>query len=273
MNQPEGDKVWYVTREGQQFGPVSMDDLKFEAERGELNPRLDMAWKDGMEEWIPAGQIEGLFKKDTAAEEAERLKNAPPVAAAQAGGKPSQGDIDDYFHESKEYTEGTSRGGYIFICYILPIILGVGFVFGSKFLEPAIGEKMMPIVVIVLALVYLVLAIAATLNRFLNLGMSRWWFFGLIVPFLNYWLGYRLFACPAGYKEHNRLGGAGWFLAVVYWLPLLAAVGFGVFAAVKGPEAMQSMMEDGLTKMGIDIKEFQKPATEETPDEPAPSPY
>ena len=273
MNQPEGDKVWYVTREGKQFGPVSIDDLKFEAERGELNPRLDMAWKDGMEEWIPAGRIEGLFEKNSEAEAAEIKKEAPPVAAAQAGGKPSDGDMDEYLAEEKEYTDGTSRGGYIFICYILPVIIGVGLGFGMEFLVSAIGEKMAPIAILVLMIVVLLLIISTTLNRFLNLGMSRWWFFGLIVPFLNYWLGYRLFACPAGYVEHKKLGGAGWFLTVIYWLPLLAAAGIGVFVAVKGPEAIQTMMEDGLTKMGVDIEEFQKQAPEETPEDAAPSPY
>ena len=271
MSQPEGDKVWYVTREGKQFGPVSIEDLKFEAERGELNPRLDMAWREGMEEWIPAGRVEGLFEKNPEAEAAEIKKEAPP----EAGSKKDAVDLDGYFPaEEKEYTEGTSRGGYIFICYILPVLIGVGFGFGFKYLESALGEKIAPIASLVLMLVIFLLVISTVLNRFLNLGMSRWWFFGLFVPLLNIWIGYRLFACPAGYVEHKKLGGAGWFLAMVYWLPLFAAIGLGVFAGIKGPEASQKMLEDYLTKMGVDLEELQKPSSEEkAPEEANPSRY
>lgn len=229
-----------MTREGVQFGPVSIDDLNFEAERGGLDPELVTAWKEGMDKWIPVGQIGGFFKNNTESEE--------------------------------EYSKGTSRGGYIFICYFLPVIVGVGVIFGAEFVKANLDEKVMPIAMLALMTVVIFLMISATLNRFINLGMSRRWFFGLLVPFLNNWLGYRLFACPAGYAEHKKLGGAGWFLAVIYWLPLLVAVGFGVFASLQSPESMRNMMEDGFKKMGVDIENFQKKGGEQSPQEPAPSP-
>eukprot|EP00903_Cladosiphon_okamuranus_P003570 g3568.t1 len=80
MEDPSLTKEWFVTHNGQQFGPVSLDDLKYEAERGELNPRLDMVWKNGMEDWIPSGDIEGLFEKNELAEKEEKKKEE---AAAQ----------------------------------------------------------------------------------------------------------------------------------------------------------------------------------------------
>lgn len=260
MNHSGNEKVWYVTREGKRFGPFTFYDLKLKVKRGELNPRLDMAWKDGMDDWIPTGKIEGLFEKNAEAEAAEIKREAPPVVTTQS--KNAHGDA--YLGtNAKEYTEGTSRRGYIFICYIFPVIVGAGLAFGMDFMEANLGEKLFPIVLLVLLVVVFVIIISATLDRFLNLGMSRWWFFGLLVPLLNSWLGYRLFACPAGYAEHKKLGGAGWVLAFVYWLPVFAMIGYGVLAGLKGPEAAQSMMQDGLTKMGVDVEKFQKKTPEE----------
>jgi hypothetical protein len=47
---------WYFAKNGQQFGPVSEADLQQRAASGELRPE-DMAWKDGMAEWKPAGSL------------------------------------------------------------------------------------------------------------------------------------------------------------------------------------------------------------------------
>lgn len=259
-----------MTHAGEQFGPVSIDDLKFEVERGELNPRLDMVWKEGMEDWIPAGKVEGLFEKNVEAEEKEKAKEAPPVVAPVSEVGKKQAKKEQVGPER----EGTNRMGFIFFCYIFPVIWFVGVVLGAEFLKGQVGPDIFGPITIVLFLLPLVVGIAATLKRFQNLAMTRLWFFGLIVPFLNYWLGYRLFACPAGYAEHKKLGGAGWFLAIIYWLPFLAIAGFGVFAGLKGPEATQTMMEDGLKKMGVDIEELQKKASEEESSEEAkPSRY
>ncbi|MFK7850491.1 MAG: GYF domain-containing protein [Akkermansiaceae bacterium] len=270
MSEAEGLKEWYVTREGKQYGPVSLNDLKAEAKSGELNPRLDMIWKEGMEEWKSAGKVDGIFEKNAEAEAEEIRKATPPPAPTPKSERATASEMEEYLHEENEYTEGTSRGGYIFICYILPLIIAGGLIFGSAHLQGLVGEKWLPIAQLAVVLIIFIFMISVTLNRFLNLGMTRLWFLGLIVPFLNYWLGYRLFACPAGYAEHKKLGGLGWFLAFVYWLPLLAAIGLGVFAGMKGPEAMQKMMEDGLTKMGVDIEELQKNAAEEAPEESTP---
>jgi hypothetical protein len=60
--------------------------------------------------------------------------------------------------------------------------------------------------------------------RLMNLGMSRWWFFANFVPILNLWIGYRCFACPAGYALHKKLDGAGVALAILYWLLMVLTV-------------------------------------------------
>lgn len=53
-------KEWYYTCNSEQVGPVSAADLKRLASTGQL-AHSDLIWKEGWEEWKPAGAIKGLF--------------------------------------------------------------------------------------------------------------------------------------------------------------------------------------------------------------------
>jgi len=227
-------KEWYVTHEGQQFGPVSIDDLKFEAERGELNPRVDMVWKEGMEDWIPSGQIEGLFEKNTEAEEQEKAKETVAVTEFQ----PEESKKKRMLLHGK--WGGVKRSTFIFLCYIFPFlwIIGIGFLAGK--MQGEIEADLLGKVTMAATFLPAILCLIMIFRRFQNLGMSMAWFFGLIVPFLNMWLGYRLFACPEGYAVHKKLDGIGWVLAVLYWLPVVLAIVFVVFAAVTLTQAAET---------------------------------
>jgi hypothetical protein len=100
----------------------------------------------------------------------------------------------------------------------------------------------------VLSLVPFILLIAASLQRFQNLGMSRIWFFGLFAPLLNLWVWYRLFACPPGYAYHKKLDPLGWVLAVLHWGSLLLVVAAFGFAAYMLTQAG----EDDPTRVAIE---------------------
>jgi uncharacterized membrane protein YhaH (DUF805 family) len=92
-------------------------------------------------------------------------------------------------------------------------------------------------------------SVSLALRRFANLGMSGWWLLGSLVPILNWWVGYRLFACPPGYAMHKKMDGAGIALAILYWLGV--ALGLAVFAlfvvvligAAGSPEFQQKLKE------------------------------
>jgi len=58
MNEP-----WYYSRDRVRAGPVSGSELKRMAMSGELSP-MDMVWKQGMTNWVPAGKTKGLFKSE-----------------------------------------------------------------------------------------------------------------------------------------------------------------------------------------------------------------
>lgn len=233
MEETQTAKEWFVTHEGKQFGPVSIDDLKFEVERGELNPRLDMVWKDGMEDWIPAGEIEGLFERNDEAKEAEEKKE---TAFTEYTPEPSDEEKKRIMGE----WPGVGRGTFFFVCYIFPILCGLGIGFGVGFLEGKVEPNILGIIGLLFGLLPLILAIVVTLKRFQNLGMSRGWFFGLFAPILNLWVWFRLLACPHGYAESKKLDGIGWLLAILYWGSILLTTTAIVFVAVvltqSGPE-------------------------------------
>jgi len=228
-------KGWFVTHEGKQFGPVSIDDLRFEAERGELSPKHDVVWKKGMEGWIPAGQVEGLFEQN---EEAQENEDQSAFA---------------------EEWPGAGRAALILLCFVFPFFWGFCLVLGTAYLQGKIAGNTLMLGDIGLGLVPVVLAITATLMRFRNLGMNRAWFLGLFVPILNLWVGFRIFSCPEGYAKHREMDGIGWVLAFIYWVSVLlaaAATGFVSFVLTQsGPDDHYRVMIENFTRH---IQELRK---------------
>jgi len=51
---------WHYSINGNQSGPVSSSELKQFASSGKLS-QTDLIWKDGMQDWVPAGKVKGLF--------------------------------------------------------------------------------------------------------------------------------------------------------------------------------------------------------------------
>lgn len=52
---------WYYAKDGQQNGPVSFEKLRDLAASGMLDPSKDLVWNATMKDWVPAGQVEGIF--------------------------------------------------------------------------------------------------------------------------------------------------------------------------------------------------------------------
>jgi serine/threonine protein kinase len=57
---------WFYSRGGQQFGPVSAEQLKQLAASRQLAP-TDLLWKEGMKDWAQARIVRGLFPQEAAA--------------------------------------------------------------------------------------------------------------------------------------------------------------------------------------------------------------
>ena len=71
---------WYYTNNGQQAPvPVSAAQLKQLATSNQLQP-TDLVWQDGMENWMPASSIKGLFGGPTRPAIEQPALVEPPVA-------------------------------------------------------------------------------------------------------------------------------------------------------------------------------------------------
>ncbi|MCX6874413.1 MAG: DUF4339 domain-containing protein [Verrucomicrobia bacterium] len=212
MNELPQD-AWFYSRQGERLGPVTLAELRVKAQEGGLNPRLDLVWTQGMPDWQPAGEIDSLFER--------RVSEAPPAANPYT---PPQADSSgEMMHRQGEWP-GVRRRGYLAATILLPMLwnvaLGLVPVFLGRPLDPALLQKASlggAVLLIGVGLYY-------GLQRFLNLGMSRWWYLGHFVPFLNLWVGYRCFACPAGYAYHKKMDGIGIALAILYWLMFVAVI-------------------------------------------------
>lgn len=266
-------KEWYVTHEGKQFGPVSLDDLKYEAERGELNPRLDMVWKAGMADWLPAGDLDAIFEKNKKAEEKEAASSSFSSAKSAEGEKDKKQAKDGAKKKERKKHEGkwggASRSAFIFLCYIFPIIWFFGVAYGATFLKGKLDENVLSMTTMGLFFVPVLICLVVVMQRFRNLGMTRAWFLGLLVPLLQIWLGYRLIACPEGYADHKKLDGIGWVLTVLYWLPFLGAILAGVFAAVvlsnAGPDDPYRVAIEGYIHKIEELRLAEEPVLDENP--------
>lgn len=221
MEEKDPTNGWFVTHEGKQYGPVAFEDLQFEKESGRLDPRLDLVWKKGMDQWIPAGELEGLYERNPARE--------PAAAADPFGNEAESLPIEP---RAIIHKPGLGRMKFILFGYVLPLLWIVGINLLVPHLTPKFPSGQLSVILGVLFLVPLLILLSVILSRFRNLGMSRAWFLGLPVPLLNFWLGFRLFACPENYALHKKLDGIGKILAVLYFLPVAAAICFAIFAAV-----------------------------------------
>ena len=224
MNDTPQD-AWFYSREGERIGPVTFADLQIKASEAALNPRLDMVWTHGMAEWKSAGEIEGLFERRNAPAPTESL--AP---AADPYSPPQQESPENFMAKEGEWP-GARRRSFLIATLIFPFVWAFGFAAAAPFLGGRFGPEIMGFAAIGMNFIPFIVGLYFGLQRLVNLGMSRWWYLGNFVPILNFWVGYRCFACPAGYAYHKKLDGAGVFLAIVYWL-LIAIVLLAVAAVI-----------------------------------------
>ena len=69
---------WYYAHNGQQNGPVSIEQLRELAASGSLKPQ-DLVWNQSMTDWIPAGGVNGIFSAPP---------TGSPIAPADSQGNP-----------------------------------------------------------------------------------------------------------------------------------------------------------------------------------------
>jgi hypothetical protein len=242
MNETPQD-AWFYSREGERIGPVTFADLRIKATEAGLNPRLDMVWTHGMPEWKPAGEIDGLFERRSAPETQEGVS-----ASADPYAPPEYESAEEMMGREGEWP-GARRRSFLAASLIFPFVWAIGFTYATPFLTTQFGPEIMKVVTPASNIVPFLIGLYFGLARLVNLGMSRWWYLGNFVPILNFWVGYRCFACPAGYAYHKKLDGIGILLAIIYWLMIaivliaLAAMIAMLFGLLGSPELREQIME------------------------------
>lgn len=103
---------WFYTKNGERFGPVSGQQLKELAAKGQLAP-ADLVWKEGMKQWLPAKNIKGLFDGVTA---------SPPASAQK---QPVETNPTP-----ERLTNGSRPNGLMPVLITQTVIAAIGFLFG-----------------------------------------------------------------------------------------------------------------------------------------------
>ena len=227
--------IWFYTCEGERLGPVRFEELREMAADSSLDPRLDMVWKQRMEAWIPAGQIDGLFERQNVPAESKKTF-APPAAPIF----PPRQSYRTAMTGNATWP-GARRRSFFLISLVFPFAWHHASAAISPFLIKQFGQVLMGQILPAAAFAPLVVLVWFGLKRLVNLGMSRWWCLAVFAPVLNLWVGYRCFACPPGYAYHKKLDGPGIALAILYWLVMLAAFVALLCGAIRSPALQEHL--------------------------------
>jgi hypothetical protein len=80
---------WFYARGGQQSGPVTWEQLGELARSGALDSVKDLVWTSTMKDWVPAGEVNGLFIASAA--ESPVVSPAPPADPSNPYAAPQSG--------------------------------------------------------------------------------------------------------------------------------------------------------------------------------------
>lgn len=229
------ESIWHFTIGGVRKGPASLEQVQDLLSKGRLDPEVDLVWKMGMDEWATVGSVPELAEVT--------VDKVPPVSPPPAQFKPlvvpevinpyeapnagaSTSELRAAMEERRGAYKGMGRFGY-FIMLLVPTWGMLIFFFLQPnhpvFHSGAADDASIIAPMLFLAIV-LVYCLYSRLSRLKNLGMSRWNLLWMFVPVMSLWIGYRMFACPAGYADHKQKDLIGKILTWVYFGPYLLAI-------------------------------------------------
>jgi len=99
-------------------------------------------------------------------------------------------------------------------------------------MQAAVIAAEIPIAALLILFPAIVGGIALAYQRCKNIGMNPWWSLGIMVPFLNIFVGLRCLAYPEGYEDHKTLDTpAKVILGILVTLLVLMSIAVAVFVA------------------------------------------
>jgi GYF domain 2 len=229
---------WFYSHKGERLGPVSFEDLRLKTHGNLLDPRLDLVWTEGMAEWKAAGEIKGLFERNAPPPQPREVI-APSIDPHRS---PVQESLMAQLGQDADWP-GMRRGTFLFAVLILPILISLASAMAAPLILAQFGKEIAIWVFLGISILPFVIAFYVHLERLANLGMTRWWYLGIFVPPVNFWICYRCVACPSGYAFHKKIDATGVLFALVYWLIVLgvAALVATAFGFIGTPELRQQI--------------------------------
>ena len=116
---------WFYAKNGSQQGPLSTDEIKSRIDMGEIGPS-DLAWCEGMSDWMPVGQIPQLkIEAPPAREDAPPPVFGAPTPAAtsspyQSPVSPAAAPAPGQLMPGQKQSQGLAIGSMV--CGILAFI-------------------------------------------------------------------------------------------------------------------------------------------------------
>ncbi|MCW1915242.1 GYF domain-containing protein [Luteolibacter sp. GHJ8] len=225
---------FYATPDGQKVGPVGFDYLIELSQSGRLDPRNDLVWSTALNDWEPAGEVEGLFERRAVKRDSDSLAGTETLSQT--------GEYNAAPIVSKGHPAGVGRVGFLMGAIVVPMAIALGWGMVTGYILPYAPESVKPYLPMMALPLANLLSLVTTIKRLQNVGMSGWWFFGFFIPLLNFWLLYRCIACPPGYAVVKKLGAMGILLAILYWGSLVA---FGSLLALGALGSLGELKSSG----------------------------
>ncbi|HEY4310048.1 MAG TPA: DUF805 domain-containing protein [Pirellulales bacterium] len=198
---------WFYSQGGNRVGPVSAAQLRQFAESGTITPD-DWVWKQGMQDWIPARRINGLFPQPAdLSVMSEEPRHVGAMAAPAQGSAPAPGNQPEgfgfqwYLVVWKKFADPSGRARrmeywtFLLFHYIVIILLMIA---GRM----ANGSSM---IVNLYALAAIVPTVMVRIRRLHDIGKSGWWLLISIVPIVG-WIIMLIFLTRASEPGTNKYG-------------------------------------------------------------------
>lgn len=109
------DDAWYYSVDGETSEPVTLAALRMMIRRGDILPE-EFVFRDGWEQWAPAGDIEVLWAEGN--DDEEEVKSDKPIEALLdalvdgSGNRPSDEEVLDLVHQSVETVKQKQFGAW-----------------------------------------------------------------------------------------------------------------------------------------------------------------
>ncbi len=247
---------WLISKGGTEEGPYTAVQVAEMLSNGELRTSEALARREHETNWrklavsgvLAEASMAGVKRPDGLPTPSIVIPKAPPPAVAGEPDSPlapaAAAPVDPYrapakleigpaFEPDETLYPGIGRLAYFllqmgmtFVFYFL-LFIGIKTVGGAG-LEGVALVGMVAGILVAIAGLYL------GVKRVQNLGMSGWAVLWSLVPIMNIWIGWRMYACPPGYEYHRQLDLAGKILTGLLIGLFVLSIVLNIAAAVIG---------------------------------------